>query len=63
MADFVVFLLGAIPALAFAVHSLVDYRKAKEKHVGIPLIFLKHTLTVLVLLELIILVSTYFTRS
>jgi hypothetical protein len=63
MDDFAVFLLGFIPALAFAIHSFVDYRNAAGKHVGEALMFFNKALAVLVVLEMIFFVWFFFARS
>ena len=62
MADFAVFLLGFIPALAFAIHSFVDYRKAAGKHVGEALVLFKRALAVMVVLEMIFFTWLFFAR-
>lgn len=62
MADFAMFLLGFIPALAFATHSFVDYRKAAGKHVGEALEFFKRVLAVMVVLEIIFFAWLFFAR-
>lgn len=63
MADFAVFLLGLIPALAFATHSFVDYRKATGKPIGEAFMFLDKALAVLVVLEIIFFVWMFIARS
>jgi hypothetical protein len=63
MADFVVFLLGFIPALAFATHSFADYKVATGKPVGEAFMFFNKAMTVLVVLEMIFYVWLFFARS
>ena len=63
MADFAVFLLGFIPALAFATHSFVDYRKATGKPIGEAFMFFNKALAVLVVLEIIFFVWMFIARS
>ncbi|WP_223457600.1 MULTISPECIES: hypothetical protein [unclassified Pseudomonas] len=62
MADFAVFLLGFIPALAFATHSFVDYRKAAGKHVGEALVLFNRALAVMVVIEIILFAWLFFAR-
>ena len=63
MADFAWFLLGFIPALAFATHSFIDYRKATGKPIGEAFKFFNKALAVLVVLELIFFVWMFIARS
>lgn len=63
MGDFLMFLLGFIPALAFAVHSYADYRAAKGKPAGKAFKFFYKALAVLVVLEIIVLVFIFFIKK
>ena len=63
MADFAVFLLGFIPALAFGTHSFVDYRKAAGKPIGEAFMFFNKVLAILVVLEFIFFVWMFIARS
>lgn len=63
MADFMMFLLGFIPTLAFGTHAYADYRSTKGKPVGKAFKFFNHSLSVLVVLELIALALVFATKK
>lgn len=63
MAGLTEFLLAFIPGLAFAAHSIVDYRKAVGKPVGKTAIYFCRVLTTLVLLELVFFAWLYIFRT
>ncbi|CAI8713879.1 hypothetical protein EMIT0P74_100300 [Pseudomonas sp. IT-P74] len=63
MSNFMMFLLGFIPALAFATHSYADYRMAKGKPVGRAFNYFYKTLAALVVLEMIVFALVYIARK